>query len=100
MVGVSRQAVTAVLNNSRPNCVSKEKREAILKAAAEHNYRPDHAALALKTGKSGLIGVIMPPWENPYIAGLCISSDIQQSDGHPVRDQDRHCRIAGHRGSS
>ena len=72
MVGVSRQAVTAVLNNSRPNCVSKEKREAILKAAAEHNYRPDHAALALKTGKSGLIGVIMPPWENPYIAGLCM----------------------------
>ena len=27
MVGVSRQAVTAVLNNSRPNCVSPEKRE-------------------------------------------------------------------------
>ena len=72
MVGVSRQAVTAVLNNSRPNCVSREKRAEILKIAAEHNYRPDHAALALKTGKSGLIGVIMPPWENPYIAGLCM----------------------------
>ena len=77
MVGVSRQAVTAVLNNSRPNCVSKEKREAILKAAAEHNYRPDHAAVALKTGKSRMIGVVMPPWENPYIAELCMG--IQRS---------------------
>ena len=77
MVGVSRQAVTAVLNNSRPNCVSKEKREAILKAAAEHNNRPDHAAVALKTGKSSMIGVVMPPWDNLYIAELCMG--IQRS---------------------
>ena len=77
MVGVSRQAVTAVLNNSRPNCVSKEKRAEILKVAAEHNYRPDHAAVALKTGRSNLIGVVMPPWENPYIAELCMG--IQRS---------------------
>ena len=72
LVGVSRQAVTAVLNNSRPNCVSKEKREEILRVAAEHNYRPDHAAIALKTGKSNLIGIVMPPWDNPYIAELCM----------------------------
>ncbi|MBQ7207150.1 MAG: LacI family DNA-binding transcriptional regulator [Lentisphaeria bacterium] len=72
MVGVSRQAVTAVLNNSRPNCVSKEKRAEILRVAAEHNYCPDHAAIALKTGKSNLIGIVMPPWDNPYIAELCM----------------------------
>ena len=77
MVGVSRQAVTAVLNNSRPNCVSKEKRAEILKVAAEHNYHPDHAAVALKTGKSNLIGIVMPPWENLYIAELCMG--IQRS---------------------
>ena len=73
IVGVSRQAVTAVLNNSRPNCVSKEKRDEILKVAAEHHYRPDHAALALKTGRSNLVGIVMPPWENPYIAELCMA---------------------------
>ena len=72
LVGVSRPAVTAVLNGSRPNCVSKEKREAILKIASEHQYRPNQAAVALKTGKSRMIGVVMPPWENPYIAGLCM----------------------------
>ena len=77
MVGVSRQAVTAVLNNSRPNCVSKEKRAEILKVAAEHNYRPNHAAVALKTGRSNLIGIVMPPWENLYIAELCMG--IQRS---------------------
>ena len=73
MVGVSRQAVTDILNNSRPNCVSKEKREAILRIASEHNYRPNHAAKALKTGKSNLIGIIMPPWHNPHIAELCMA---------------------------
>ena len=77
IVGVSRQAVTAVLNNSRPNCVSKEKRAEILKVAAEHNYHPNHAAVALKTGKSNLIGIVMPPWENLYIAELCMG--IQRS---------------------
>ena len=77
LVGVSRQAVTAVLNNSRPNCVSKEKREEILKVAAMHHYRPNHAALALKTGKSNLIGIVMPAWNNPYIAELCMG--LQQS---------------------
>ncbi|MBO4646947.1 MAG: LacI family DNA-binding transcriptional regulator [Lentisphaeria bacterium] len=77
MVGVSRQAVTAVLNNSHPNYVSKEKRAKILQIAAEHNYRPDHAAVALKTGKSNLIGVVMPPWENLYSAELCMG--IQRS---------------------
>ena len=73
MVGVSRQAVTAVLNNSRPNCVSPEKRSEILKIAAQYNYHPNHAALALKTGKSNLIGIVMPPWHNPYIAELCMA---------------------------
>lgn len=77
MVGVSRQAVTAVLNNSRPNCVSKEKRAEILKVAAEHNYHPNHAAVALKTGRSNLIGIVMPPWDNLYIAELCMG--IQRS---------------------
>ena len=61
MVGVSRPAVTSVLNNSRPNCVSKEKREAILRIAAEHNYRPNNAAVTLKRGKSNVIGIVMPP---------------------------------------
>ena len=73
MVGVSRQAVTAVLNGSRPNCVSSEKRAEILKIAAEHNYHPNYAAKALKTGKSNIVGVVMPPWGNPYIAELCMA---------------------------
>ena len=73
MVGVSRQAVTSVLNNTRPGCVSKEKREAIIKIASQYNYRPNHAARSLKTGKSNIIGVVMPPWNNPYVADLCMA---------------------------
>ena len=85
-VGVSRQAVTAVLNNSRPNCVSKEKRDAILKIAKELHYQPNQAAVALKTGKSRLVGVVMPPWENPYIAELCmaIQRGLTENNYSPV----------------
>ncbi len=64
MVGVSRAAVTQVLNGSRPGCVSSEKREAILRIAREHNYHPDFAAQVLGSGKTRTIGIPMPWMEN------------------------------------
>ena len=60
MVGVSRAAVTQVLNGSRPGCVSAEKREAILRIAREHNYHPDFAAQVLGSGKTKTIGMPLP----------------------------------------
>ena len=64
MVGVSRAAVTQVLNGSRPGCVSAEKREAILRIAREHNYHPDFAAQVLGSGKTRTIGIPVPWIEN------------------------------------
>ncbi len=63
-IGVSRQAVTAVLNGSRSGCVSLEKRRAILKIARELRYSPSHAAQVLVSGKTRTIGMIMPWVEN------------------------------------
>ena len=59
-VGVSRQAVTAVLNGTRPGCVSKEKREKILQLAKLHNYRVNSSARTLVSGKTKSIGILMP----------------------------------------
>ena len=64
MVGVSRAAVTQVLNGSRPGCVSAEKRKAILRIAREHNYHPDFAAQVLGSGKTRTIGLPMPWMDN------------------------------------
>ena len=64
MVGVSRTAVTQVLNGSRPGCVSAEKRKAIFRIAREYNYLPDFAAQVLGSGKTRTIGMPMPWMQN------------------------------------
>jgi DNA-binding LacI/PurR family transcriptional regulator len=64
MVGVSRTAVTQVLNGSRLNCVSPEKRKEILRIAKENNYHPDFAAQVLGSGKTRTIGMPMPWMQN------------------------------------
>ena len=60
IVGVSRAAVTQVLNGSRPGCVSPEKRDSILRIAKENNYYPDFAAQVLGSGRTRTIGMPMP----------------------------------------
>lgn len=59
MAGVSRQAVSAVLNGRGTSKVSKEKREKILRLARELHYRPNHTALSLAGRKTHTIGVIL-----------------------------------------
>lgn len=56
--GVTRSAVSAVLNETTGSRVSKAKRGNILKISQELNYRPNFAATALKKNKTGLLGFI------------------------------------------
>lgn len=58
LAGVSRQAVSAVLNKTSNSRVAPEKRDKILRIAKELNYVPNFAARALKGGQTGNIGVI------------------------------------------
>lgn len=44
---------------SRPDRVSESSRERIMRAAQEIGYRPNRSAQALRTGKSGLLGVVV-----------------------------------------
>ena len=69
---VSRVAVSRAFN---PNAsLRSDKRELILKIARELNYFPDRAARALVSGRSHLIGVIVPDvcsyWESQEIDTL------------------------------
>jgi len=69
---VSRVAVSRAFN---PNAsLRPDKRELILKVARELNYFPDRAARALVSGRSHLIGVIVPDvcsyWESQEIDAL------------------------------
>ncbi|WP_246472855.1 LacI family DNA-binding transcriptional regulator [Pelagibacterium limicola] len=69
---VSRVAVSRAFNPAAS--LKPEKRERILRIARELNYTPDHAARALVTRRSHLVGVIVPdvcsPWESQEIDAL------------------------------
>ncbi len=56
---VSFQAVSAALNNSGTSRISPERREQILKIAAEMNYRPNRMASGLRRRSSSLIGIVL-----------------------------------------
>jgi LacI family transcriptional regulator len=57
-VGVSRAAVSFVLNNRRDTRVSDETRQRILEAARDLGYRPNAGARALAARRSGLLGMV------------------------------------------
>ena len=64
VAGVSQATVSAVLNKSR--YVSPELVERVRAAIAQLGYRPNAAARALKTGRSGVIGMVVPSIVSPY----------------------------------
>jgi len=67
---VSRGAVSAALNNNPGIRVSPATKLKILRIAKELNYRPDFAATALKTGRTGLLGFICGGLKLPFFAEL------------------------------
>lgn len=69
---VSRVAVSRAFNPH--TSLKPEKRERILRVAQELNYTPDRAARALVSGRSHLVGIIVPyvcsNWESQEIDAL------------------------------
>ena len=69
-LGVSVAAVSRALRNRGE--ISSEKRALVLKRAAELNYRPNLVARALVTGRSGLMGLIVPDLVHSFFAELAV----------------------------
>ncbi|MFP3847177.1 LacI family DNA-binding transcriptional regulator [Priestia filamentosa] len=63
IAGVSVTTVSRVLNNHP--YVSKEKKEAVLRAMEEYNYRRNINAVHLSKGKTFLVGVVIPFTNHP-----------------------------------
>lgn len=62
-VGLSRSAVEKVLNPRTTHKFPEETRQKVFEAVNRLGYRPHRSAQLLRTGKSGIIGII-------YSAGL------------------------------
>jgi DNA-binding LacI/PurR family transcriptional regulator len=70
--GVSKSAASLALRGT--GYVSEAKRRAVLAAAAELGYRPNAAARAMGSARSGIVGLILDdlrnPWFVPAVEGL------------------------------
>jgi LacI family transcriptional regulator len=64
LAGVSYQTVSSVVNN-KP-IVAEETRQRILDAIKQLNYTPDAAARSLRSGKTRIIGLMIPDAHNPH----------------------------------
>lgn len=67
-VGVSPSTVSRAF--SRPEMVKSELRERIVATARDLGYSPNRAARGLATGRTGVIGMLVPDVENPFFPPL------------------------------
>lgn len=67
-LGVSVITVSKVLRNQ--GRISSATRKRVLQRAKELNYRPDLTARSLATGRTYLIGMIVPDLMHPFFAAI------------------------------
>jgi len=68
VAGVSVSTVSRAL--AKPDEVAPETRDKVLATARGMGYRPNQAARGLVTGRTGIIGLIVPDLENPFFASV------------------------------
>jgi DNA-binding LacI/PurR family transcriptional regulator len=92
--GVSTTSVSNVLNG-RTNLMREETRQRIEAVMRELDYRPNRAALQLKTGRSEMIGLLVPSIANPSFAALAQAVEQVARDrwGHRVLLGNTHRRV-------
>jgi LacI family transcriptional regulator len=75
LAGVSSAVVSYVVNNG-PRPVAEATRARVQAAIDKLGYRPNAAARSLITGRSDLLGLIVPDLRNPYFAALAQAVEV------------------------
>lgn len=95
--GVSVRTVSNVVNDFEH--VAPETRNRVQLALDALGYRPNAAARSLRTGRTGLIALVVPALDQPYFAELTraivkyataagFTLVVDQTDGDPQRERD------------
>ncbi|KDM91521.1 catabolite repressor/activator [Photobacterium galatheae] len=71
LAGVSRTTASYVINGKASQYrISEKTQQKVMAVVEEHNFKPDHAASALRAGSSRSLGLIIPDLENSSYAKL------------------------------
>ncbi|OXX52954.1 DNA-binding transcriptional regulator FruR [Vibrio sp. V12_P9A6T4] len=71
LAGVSKTTASYVINGKAQKYrISEKTQQKVMAVVDAHNYRPDHAASALRAGNSRSFGLIIPDLENTSYARL------------------------------
>ncbi len=68
LAGVSQPTVSYVINGTAT--ISDDVKERVYKAIKELDYKPNYNAIALKTKRSHVIGIMVPDITNAYYSGM------------------------------
>jgi LacI family transcriptional regulator len=82
LAGVSRSAVSLVLNGRGQGNISAENQAAILAAARELSYTPNSVALTLRTRRSSTIGVVTDSIATSAFAGRLLQGASERAAAH------------------
>ena len=83
LAGVSKSVVSRVMNDSP--LVSQETRKAVLKAAAQIDYRPNAAARHLASNRTRILGAVVDDLHNPFFADMLDGvEDVARERGYKV----------------
>ena len=84
MAGVSAMTVSNVIHNKKTK-TSEETRELIHQLIQKNNYKPNAFARNLVTGKSNIIGLMIPDVSNPFFSCLIqVVEDAANKSGYSV----------------
>lgn len=76
--GFSLATISRVFNDS--NLVSNKTKAKVLRVAKELDYQPNLMAAALRSGKSKIIGVIVPEINNPFFSAIINGIELRASE--------------------
>lgn len=83
LAGVSIATVSAVINGK--NSVSSQMAGRVEDAMKALDYHPDHMARSLKTGRSQVVGMVIPDLSNPFFVELmCGVEETARNAGYSV----------------
>jgi LacI family transcriptional regulator len=70
LCGVSPAVISRVINNDPTLVIKDETRESVLRTVTELDYKPNYMARGLRTKKSGMVGLMLLDFTNPFSGQL------------------------------